>query len=120
MLQTVFCSWTKFSGDMNFPSAPSTTKQQLFAPSVVLKLMTPIICCFTNMPCDLIMIQALTHFLYECCLFNPNTFSDVSYKECLFISCSFYHEDDRMNHGIVLKTEQIIEVKENGKRLVDD
>lgn len=101
MLQTVFCSWSKFSGDMNCPSSPSTTKQQLFPPSVVLKLMTPVMCSFTNMPCDLIMIQALTHFLYECCPFIHSVM-------CHTKNFCFYFLFILLLCIMVLKMEQVI------------
>lgn len=56
VLQSVFCSWSKFSGDMNCPSSPAPQNNNC-SPSVVLVLITPVMSSFTNMPCDLIMIQ---------------------------------------------------------------
>jgi len=73
---------------MNCPSALSTTKQHLFPPSVVLKLMTPVMCSFRNMPRDLIMILALKHFLFMNAAFS---FITQSVKVFIFfISCSFF------------------------------
>lgn len=64
------------------------------------------------------MIQALTHFLYEGCPFIHKAFSDVSYKEFLFL---FLVHSFVINHGLENGTGcQFIEVNENGKRFVDD
>lgn len=116
MLQTVFCCWSKFSGDMNCPSALSITKQHLFPPSLALKLMNPVMCSFTNMPRDLIMIQALKHFLFMNVALSFITQS-VKVFMLLFLVHSFV-----INHGMVLKmakvlslTSQFIEVNWNWK-----
>jgi len=106
---------------MNCPSALSTTKQHLFPPSVVLKLMTPVMCSFRNMPRDLIMILALKHFLFMNVAFSFITQS-VKVFIFLFLVRSFV-----LNHGMVLKMakvlslmSQFIEVNWNGKRVFDD
>lgn len=118
MLQTVFCCWSKFSGDMNCPSALSITKQHLFPPSLALKLMNPVMCSFTNMPRDLIMIQALKHFLFMNVALSFITQS-VKVFMLLFLVHSFV-----INHGMVLKmakvlslTSQFIEVNWNFNKL---
>lgn len=114
MLQTVFCCWSEFSGDMNCPSALSTTKQHLFPPSVALKLMTPVMCSFTNMPRDLIMIQALEHFLFMNVALSFITQSMKVFM-LLFLVHSFV-----INHGMILKIESVHWCKLEWKRLFDD